>query len=116
VAQWRIIFSGAGLGMCCIAIFVAFTSECPMLDKLSVLPAGIVPSSIQKRVSLWLMFVPKKGQVRPVAHAQCWQLFGDGVPVGHRERGRRVCALCGDHLDVHPTSPGHLAPPHLRLF
>lgn len=35
-AQWRIIFSGAGLGMCCIAIFVAFTSECPMLDKLSV--------------------------------------------------------------------------------
>ena len=40
VAQWRIIFSGAGLGMCCIAIFVAFTSECPMLDKLSVWAAG----------------------------------------------------------------------------
>jgi hypothetical protein len=31
-----------------------------MLDKLSVLPFGIVPSSIQKRVSLWLMFVQKQ--------------------------------------------------------
>jgi len=33
-AQWRVLLSGGALGMVTIAIFVAFSSECPMLDKL----------------------------------------------------------------------------------
>jgi hypothetical protein len=34
-AQWRVIATGSALGIAIIAIFVAFTSECPMLEKLS---------------------------------------------------------------------------------
>ena len=33
-AQWRVLLTGSGLGICFVAVFVAFTSECPMLAKL----------------------------------------------------------------------------------
>jgi len=33
-AQWRTLVTASSFGMCCVSIFVAFSSECPMLDKL----------------------------------------------------------------------------------
>ena len=34
-AQWRTMLTCGALAMLAIAIFVSFTSECPMLEKLS---------------------------------------------------------------------------------
>jgi hypothetical protein len=34
-AQWRTILTGGALAMCSIAVFVSFSSECPMLEKLA---------------------------------------------------------------------------------